>query len=996
MPLGTPTQLNTGISATATTTCAFLSTPALNTLLVLIVGADDYRLTTGSGRPESTGWTLVSPGGSQQTNLGFYMWWKLADGVENSVQYTIGSASPSTWAIGACTGVDTTSPLDIANGQFTLGPGTFDYSTPSVVPTTGNRVAFAALGAAHNPTAITGVSGWTNSYTEISDNRTSPAGTQDAIGLAWLTLTGNGSTATSTTGTWAGANPDAATSIIAVFKEATAANPGDVADNVGITDSVTPVLDSPYVPIPVAFDSASAWVASTPTTSPTAVAPSYPSGVSGAGGEGKLVRATIVLKLGTGSVATPANWTLVGSDVVGSGTLGAGTGTVRVYRFQRTVPSGGLTGTQSFTLTGTDTALATMHAYSYNATGFNLPEWVYGNPNTSHTHASSTTVGGTGAAGIDLAVGDVVNYVNVVPDDTVITITALAASGATLSSFAVQPATAGTSANGNDIGASAAIALVTAGSSNVAPTATATAAAAETGGGVWIRIRAIGVPAPSAANPADNVGITDAAVRVADALRSQDDPVGITDSVTALVTVDRSQSDPVGITDSLAVVIGAASTTNDPVGITDAVTVVSARNIAPADPVGITDSLVLARAATQADPVGITDAVVAGMTKVINISDNVGILDTDTAQTIIEDQTIDDPVGITDAAARTAIAVRPLADPVGVTDAALTTAAAVRAQSDPVGLTDAVSAGFLATRTPADPVGITDAVSADLTTAGAANLNDAVNITDVAAAAAAAVRSAADPVGITDTVTTDLGKTPADTVGITDALALLASALRAPADPVGISDEVTVSMTGAASVNPSDPVGISDTVTTLSVSFRTPTDTVGLTDTVTAVLSATITKADNVGITDVIDLTRSTGHNPTENVAITDQVTVEFAGLSNKLVTEVVGIDDVTTITISASRLSSDPVGITDVIVTSVGRTITRTDAVGISDSISIEFIAVSTRTVDDIVNMGDRVYVDFDPILPPPWIPARLWLHAIYTPNTLRVINAPTQSEGP
>jgi hypothetical protein len=228
MALGTPVQLAAGTSTTATTTCAFGSTPAAGTLLVLVVGADDYRLTSGAGRPESTGWALVT-GGAQQTNLGHYMWYKLASGSESSVQYTIGSASPSTWQVHAQTGVDQTTPLDVSNGSIGT-PGSFTNAPPAVTASAGNRTAFASLGAAHNPTAITGVGGWTNGYTEIGDTRTSPgSGTQDAIGVAYLNYTATGSASTTSTGTWAGTNPDANTGIIAVFKEA--AGGSNVTDN---------------------------------------------------------------------------------------------------------------------------------------------------------------------------------------------------------------------------------------------------------------------------------------------------------------------------------------------------------------------------------------------------------------------------------------------------------------------------------------------------------------------------------------------------------------------------------------------------------------------------------------------------------------------------------------------------------------------------------------------------------------------------------------------
>ena len=127
MPDPVPSLLSSGVSATATTTVSFTAQAAGN-LLVLFVAADDYRTTSGTGRPESTGFTLLT-NGDQHTFLGHAGWYKLTDGAETSVQYTIGSASKSTYQLCMATNIDQVTPLDIANGTFTQASAT-TYATP--------------------------------------------------------------------------------------------------------------------------------------------------------------------------------------------------------------------------------------------------------------------------------------------------------------------------------------------------------------------------------------------------------------------------------------------------------------------------------------------------------------------------------------------------------------------------------------------------------------------------------------------------------------------------------------------------------------------------------------------------------------------------------------------------------------------------------------------------------------------------------------------------
>lgn len=205
---------NTGL---ATVTVNFAAAGAGN-LLVLTVAADDYRTTSGTGRPESTGWTLPT-GGAQQTFLGHYLWYKVASGGETSVQYTIGSPSPSCWCFAEYSGMDA-SPYDTSNGQFAQST-LQTYTTPAVVPSAGERLLVGTIGGSSGGAwASLDMTSWLNSFVEIADIGTTLAsGTRDIQGLASLAVTANGSTAYSTGATY----PTVAqsrTAIIVSFKVA--------------------------------------------------------------------------------------------------------------------------------------------------------------------------------------------------------------------------------------------------------------------------------------------------------------------------------------------------------------------------------------------------------------------------------------------------------------------------------------------------------------------------------------------------------------------------------------------------------------------------------------------------------------------------------------------------------------------------------------------------------------------------------------------------------
>lgn len=131
---------NTGLS---TVTATLDSAATVGNLLVLIVGADDYR----SGVP--TGYT-ESAGAAQETFLGHYLWWKVAAGGETSAAYTIGSAAPSAWLFAEFPGI-AASPYDVSGGQLAQSSGT-SYTTATITPSAGSRMLIASIGGSLNGT----------------------------------------------------------------------------------------------------------------------------------------------------------------------------------------------------------------------------------------------------------------------------------------------------------------------------------------------------------------------------------------------------------------------------------------------------------------------------------------------------------------------------------------------------------------------------------------------------------------------------------------------------------------------------------------------------------------------------------------------------------------------------------------------------------------------------------------------------------------------------
>jgi hypothetical protein len=202
-------QSRTGTSTTAITTASFSVAPTSGNLVVLGFASDDYN-----GTPDA-GWTQ-STGLEQQTFHGGYLWWRISNG-SNSLQYTIGSATRSSWLLMEFSGVHAT-PYDISNGTI-LGSSGNTLATPSIIPTTGNRVLVAGWGASNS--AGLSIAGFGATSDSFSTPVISSAGEITAYAMAYRLVTGNGSTGYSSTLTISGGGtPQRMTGLILSLKEA--------------------------------------------------------------------------------------------------------------------------------------------------------------------------------------------------------------------------------------------------------------------------------------------------------------------------------------------------------------------------------------------------------------------------------------------------------------------------------------------------------------------------------------------------------------------------------------------------------------------------------------------------------------------------------------------------------------------------------------------------------------------------------------------------------
>lgn len=209
--------VTSGDSTTATTTVNF-SAQTAGTLLTLHAASDDYK----TGNP--AGWTVAEEIGSAEGSFhGSYFWFKVSNGSETSVAYTIGSAVKSSYLLMVHTDIDTTTPKDVSAKQTVNSSGN-NYTTPTS-PTTsaGRKYGMAHIVAHHATVVFTIMDTWLNSYVEKGQQIAGGAGPFYAVGLAGLAFDGGGTT--SSGASWGGNATHSRSGIIAVFNVATGGPP---------------------------------------------------------------------------------------------------------------------------------------------------------------------------------------------------------------------------------------------------------------------------------------------------------------------------------------------------------------------------------------------------------------------------------------------------------------------------------------------------------------------------------------------------------------------------------------------------------------------------------------------------------------------------------------------------------------------------------------------------------------------------------------------------
>lgn len=195
------TTLASGTSSVATTTVSFSAQPA-GTLMVLTVTASDLLATSGTGRPESTGWTK-GPNGADWVEVAMYA--LVATGGETSVQYKIGSANPSAYNLVAYDNGFVASPLGGATSSLHSHNDTTGIATPgttAITPASGSSWLVVASfgGSRESSSSFSNPSSFTNGYTRQSSAIcTTPDTYANNQGYAVVT----GGSATSTAASWA-------------------------------------------------------------------------------------------------------------------------------------------------------------------------------------------------------------------------------------------------------------------------------------------------------------------------------------------------------------------------------------------------------------------------------------------------------------------------------------------------------------------------------------------------------------------------------------------------------------------------------------------------------------------------------------------------------------------------------------------------------------------------------------------------------------------------
>lgn len=305
------------------------------------------------------------------------------------------------------------------------------------------------------------------------------------------------------------------------------------------------------------------------------------------------------------------------------------------------------------------------------------------------------------------------------------------------------------------------------------------------------------------------------------------------------------------------------------------------------------------------DGIGVTDAAARvctfnrTLTESMGTSDNMG----DVSQTI---RSFAESLGVSDDLSKNESKM--FADAMGIVDSLSKTWTAMRTFSEALGLTDVPVSLSVVIRTVSDALGLTDSFSKHETK----TLSDSIGITDQDTSVFAVIRSVQDNVGLTDDSSKNEGKAVNDNIGLTDAITKLWQAVRTIADDLGITDLMSEDFSGVAhyvqTVN--DSLGLSDSLSTVQSLLRVMSDSLGMSDAVASVFVASRVVSDAMGITDGVVLGRML--DVSDTIGITDDLVRVVTFLRTMQDSE--GLVDSVSRILAATRTFNENVGMTDTI----------------------------------------------------------------------------------
>jgi hypothetical protein len=199
----------------------------------------DVMVASIAVRPETatitppSGWTLVrrlDNASSVANSLAVY--YKVAGASEpSSYSWSLSTSTGSAGGIAAFSGVDTSNPIDIENGQNT--PSGLSHATPSISTTVADAMLVASFGFSSSAT-WTPPTGMTEAYDAAS--ATVPNGAGEAVTAAYATQASAGATGTKTA--TASNDADVGNAHLLALRPASAPPPAVIAvDNVSSTNS---------------------------------------------------------------------------------------------------------------------------------------------------------------------------------------------------------------------------------------------------------------------------------------------------------------------------------------------------------------------------------------------------------------------------------------------------------------------------------------------------------------------------------------------------------------------------------------------------------------------------------------------------------------------------------------------------------------------------------------------------------------------------------------